>query len=447
MQNYLIKNVQVVNEGRIIVSDVLIKNGRIEKVGELISQADPGVKEINGEEKYLLPGAIDDQVHFREPGLTHKATIYTEAKAAVAGGVTSFMEMPNTIPNALTQELLEDKYSIAAKTSLANYSFFMGTSNNNADEVLKTNDKRKNVCGIKIFMGSSTGNMLVDRPNTLDKIFRESEVLIATHCEDERIIKENLEKIKKENRELTAADHPIIRNEEACYESSLLAIQIAKKYNTRLHILHISTEKELLLFTNMFPLKEKRITAEVCVHHLHFTSDDYVMLGNKIKCNPAIKGPHNREGLWKALLDDRLDVIATDHAPHTLEEKNEPYEKAHAGLPLVQHSILLMLHYYKKGKISLEKIAEKMSHAVADCFQIKDRGYIREGYFADLVLIDMKQQTKVSKENILYKCAWSPLEGFEFPATITHTFVNGHLVYGNNSFDESQMGMRLSFNR
>ena len=447
MQNYLIKNVQVVNEGRIIVSDVLIKNGRIEKVGELISQADPGVKEINGEEKYLLPGAIDDQVHFREPGLTHKATIYTEAKAAVAGGVTSFMEMPNTIPNALTQELLEDKYSIAAKTSLANYSFFMGTSNNNADEVLKTNDKRKNVCGIKIFMGSSTGNMLVDRPNTLDKIFRESEVLIATHCEDERIIKENLEKRKKENRELTAADHPIIRNEEACYESSLLAIQIAKKYNTRLHILHISTEKELLLFTNMFPLKEKRITAEVCVHHLHFTSDDYVMLGNKIKCNPAIKGPHNREGLWKALLDDRLDVIATDHAPHTLEEKNEPYEKAHAGLPLVQHSILLMLHYYKKGKISLEKIAEKMSHAVADCFQIKDRGYIREGYFADLVLIDMKQQTKVSKENILYKCAWSPLEGFEFPATITHTFVNGHLVYGNNGFDESQMGMRLSFNR
>ena len=283
--------------------------------------------------------------------------------------------------------------------------------------------------------------------NTLDKIFRESELLIATHCEDERIIKENLEKIKKENRELTAADHPIIRNEEACYESSLLAIQIAKKYNTRLHILHISTEKELLLFTNMFPLKEKRITAEVCVHHLHFNSDDYVMLGNKIKCNPAIKGPHNREGLWKALLDDRLDVIATDHAPHTLEEKNEPYEKAHAGLPLVQHSILLMLHYYKKGKISLEKIAEKMSHAVADCFQIKDRGYIREGYFADLVLIDMKQQTKVSKENILYKCAWSPLEGFEFPATITHTFVNGHLVYGNNGFDESQMGMRLSFNR
>ena len=447
MQNYLIKNVQVVNEGRIIVSDVLIKNGRIEKIGELITQVDSSVKDINGEGKYLLPGAIDDQVHFREPGLTHKATIYTEAKAAVADGVTSFMEMPNTIPNALTQDLLEDKYSIASKTSLANYSFFMGTSNNNADEVLKTNDKRKDVCGIKIFMGSSTGNMLVDSPNTLDKIFRESEVLIATHCEDERIIKENLEKIRKENRELTAADHPVIRNEDACYESSLLAIQIAKKYNTRLHILHISTEKELMLFTNMFPLKEKRITAEVCVHHLHFTSDDYARLGNKIKCNPAIKAPHNQEGLWKALLDDRLDVIATDHAPHTMEEKNEPYEKAHAGLPLVQHSVLLMLHYYKQGKISLEKIAEKMSHAVADCFQIKDRGYIREGYFADLVLIDMKQQTKVSKENILYKCGWSPLEGFEFPATITHTFVNGHLVYGNGIWDESNKGMRLSFNR
>ena len=447
MQNYLIKNVQVVNEGRIIVSDVLIKNGRIEKIGELITQVDSSVKEINGEGKYLLPGAIDDQVHFREPGLTHKATIYTEAKAAVAGGVTSFMEMPNTIPNALTQDLLEDKYSIASKTSLANYSFFMGTSNNNADEVLKTNDKRKDVCGIKIFMGASTGNMLVDSPNTLDKIFRESDVLIATHCEDERIIKENLEKIRKESRELTAADHPKIRNEDACYESSLLAIQIAKKYNTRLHILHISTEKELMLFTNMMPLKQKRITAEVCVHHLHFTSNDYARLGNKIKCNPAIKAPYNREGLWKGLLDDRLDVIATDHAPHTLEEKNEPYGKAHAGLPLVQHPVLLMLHYYKQGKISLEKIAEKMSHAVADCFQIKDRGYIREGYFADLILIDMKQQTKVSNENILYKCGWSPLEGFEFPATITHTFVNGHLVYGNGMFDESFKGQRLSFDR
>ena len=447
MQNYVIKNVQVVNEGRITTADVLIKNGRIEKIGDIITQGDVNLTEINGEGKYLLPGAIDDQVHFREPGLTHKATIYTEAKAAVAGGVTSFMEMPNTIPNALTQELLEEKYSMASKTSLANYSFFMGTSNSNADEVLKTNDKRNDVCGIKIFMGASTGNMLVDSPNTLDKIFRESEVLIATHCEDERIIRENLQKLKKQNAELTAADHPLIRNEDACYESSLLAIQIAKKYNTRLHILHISTEKELMLFTNMIPLKQKRITAEVCVHHLHFTSDDYPRLGNKIKCNPAIKAAHNREGLWKGLLDDRLDVIATDHAPHTLHEKEEPYEKAHAGLPLVQHSLLLMLYYYKQGKISLEKIAEKMSHAVADCFQIKERGYIREGFFADLVLIDMNKTTTVSQDNILYKCGWSPLEGFEFPATITHTFVNGRLVYGNGNWDESNTGMRLSFDR
>ncbi len=455
MKNYLIKNVQVVNEGRITVADVLILNGRIEKVLPRISQLETNVIEINGEGKYLLPGAIDDQVHFREPGLTHKATIYTEAKAAVAGGVTSFMEMPNTIPRALTQELLEDKYAIAAKTSMANYSFFMGTGNDNADEVLKTNDKRKDVCGIKIFMGASTGNMLVDNPNTLDKIFRESEVLIATHCEDESVIKNNLEKIKLLNRELTAADHPVIRDDEACYQSSLLAIQIAKKYNTRLHILHISTEKELQLFSNMMPLKEKRITAEVCVHYLHFTSNDYTELGNRIKCNPAIKAPHNREALWKALLDDRLDVIATDHAPHTLEEKNEPYIKAYAGLPLVQHPLLLMLSYYKHGKISLEKIAEKMSHAVADCFQIKERGYIREGYFADLVLVDLNQQTKVSKENILYKCGWSPLEGFVFPAAITHTFVSGHLVYacpgsidgGNSNWDESEMGQRLKFDR
>lgn len=447
MQNYLIKNIRVVNESRIIAADVLISDGRIEKIESQINGLTAGIVEINGEGKYLFPGCIDDQVHFREPGLTHKATIYTEAKAAVAGGVTSFMEMPNTVPNALTQELLEDKYAIAAKTSLANYSFFMGTGNDNAEEVLKTNDKRKEVCGIKIFMGSSTGNMLVDNPNTLDKIFRESEVLIATHCEDESIIKQNLQKIKATGRELTAADHPIIRNDEACYESSLYAIQIAKKYNTRLHILHISTEKELQLFTNMFPLKDKRITAEVCVHHLHFTSDDYALLGNKIKCNPAIKAPNNKEALWKALLDDRLDVIATDHAPHTWAEKDEPYEKAHAGLPLVQHSLSLMLHYYKQGHISLEKIAEKISHAVADCFQIKDRGYIREGYFADLVIVDLNKPNTVSKENILYKCGWSPLEGFEFPATITHTFVNGHLVYGNSVWDESQQGQRLKFDR
>ncbi|OSZ76881.1 dihydroorotase [Chitinophagaceae bacterium IBVUCB2] len=447
MQKYLIKNIQVVNEGHIQTADVLITGNKIEKIQSRIDTIKSGFKEINGEGKHLFPGCIDDQVHFREPGLTHKANIYTEAKAAVAGGVTSFMEMPNTVPNALTQELLEDKYSIAAKTSLANYSFFMGTGNDNAEEVLKTNYKRKDVCGIKIFMGSSTGNMLVDNPNTLDRIFRESEVLIATHCEDESIIKQNLQKIKATGKELTAADHPIIRNEEACYESSLYAIQIAKKYNTRLHILHISTEKELQLFTNMFPLKDKRITAEVCVHHLHFTSDDYAQLGNKIKCNPAIKAPNNKEALWKALLDDRLDVIATDHAPHTWQEKDEPYEKAHAGLPLVQHSLSLMLHHHQQGRISLEKIAEKMSHAVADCFQVKDRGYIREGCFADLVIVDLKRSNTVSKENILYKCGWSPLEGFTFPASVTHTFVNGHLVYGNSVWDESQQGQRLKFDR
>ena len=453
MQIYLIKDIRVVNEGRIQAMDVLIKNGRIEKLAPKIDNAFPGTQsnskltEINGAGKYLLPGAIDDQVHFREPGLTHKATIYTEAKAAVAGGVTSFMEMPNTIPPAFTLPLLEEKYNIAAQTSLANYSFYIGTSNENADEALRANERKKEICGIKIFMGSSTGNLLVDNPLTLEKVFGESELLIATHCEDEKIIRANLERMKAENRELLPKDHPLIRSEEACFESSFYAIQLAKKHNTRLHILHISTEKELQLFSNMLPLREKRITSEVCVHHLHFSSDDYDRLGNKIKCNPAIKAPHNREALWQALLDDRLDVIATDHAPHTIEEKNEPYLKAHAGLPLVQHSLLLMLHYHKLGRISLEKIVEKMSHAVADCFQVKDRGYIREGYHADLVIVDPEASTKVSKENILYKCGWSPLEGTEFPARITHTFVNGHLVYGNGSFDESIKGNRLQFDR
>ena len=469
MQNYLIKNISIVNEGSIIVGDVLIKNNRIEKIGSNI-QPSIIVKEINGEKKYLLPGVIDDQVHFREPGLTHKATIYTEAKAAIAGGVTSFMEMPNTMPPAFTHDKLEQKYQIAASTSLANYSFFMGTSNDNADEVLRANERKKEICGIKIFMGSSTGNLLVDNYLTLDKLFRESELLIATHCEDEKIIKTNLEKIKQQKSILTAADHPIIRDEQACFESSLTAIQFAKKYDSRLHILHISTEKELQLFTNLIPLAEKRITAEVCVHHLHFTSDDYAQSGNLIKCNPAIKAPHNREALWKALLDDRLDVIATDHAPHTLEEKgfyrNEngslvayagekgSYEKSHAGLPLVQHPLLMMLYYAKEGRISLEKIVEKMSHAVATCFNIADRGFIREGYFADLVIADLDEPGIVTRQNILYKCGWSPLEStipykksLSFPATITHTFINGQLVYGNGDFDESQKGQRLVFNR
>ncbi len=446
MQKYLFKNIQVVNEGKIQSLDVLTNGERIEKIAPAI-ETKHRVAEINGEGKHLFPGVIDDQVHFREPGLTHKANIYTESKAAVAGGVTSFMEMPNTIPNALTPDLLEDKYKIAAQTSLANYSFFMGTSNSNADEVLKMNDHKKDVCGVKIFMGASTGNMLVDSHSALDKVFRESEMLIATHCEDERIIKQNYERIKNAKADLSAADHPLIRNEEACFESSLIAIKFAQKYNSRLHILHISTEKELQLFGNMMPLKEKRITAEVCVHHLHFTADDYERLGYKIKCNPAIKAPGNKEALWKALLDDRLDVIATDHAPHLLTEKEGPYEHAHAGLPLVQHPLLLMLHYHKEGRISLEKIAEKMSHAVADCFQVEDRGYIREGYFADLVLVDNKQPSTVTKENLFYKCGWSPLENFIFPASVVNTFVSGHKVYENGSHDESIKGQRMRFNR
>lgn len=446
MRNYLIKNIFIVNEGRISNADLLVKNGRIEKIGTAL-QPSFAVTEINGDGNYLLPGVIDDQVHFREPGLTHKATIYTEARAAVAGGVTSYMEMPNTVPPAFTQDLLEQKYAIAAGHSLANYSFYMGTSNDNADEALRTNDRKQDICGIKIFMGSSTGNLLVDNYLTLDRLFRECEVLIATHCEDEKIIHRNLERLKKEGRELVAADHPLIRDEEACFESSLTAIQFAQKHNSRLHVFHLSTAKEMALFGNMLPLAEKRITAEVCVHHLHFTSDDYARLGNRIKCNPAIKAPHNREALWEALLDDRLDLIATDHAPHTLAEKEGPYEKAHAGLPLVQHPLLLMLHYVRLEKMSLEKMVEKMSHAVAICFQIAERGFIREGYFADLVMVDLNRPSVVRPDNILYKCGWSPLEGFEFPATVTHTFVNGHLVYGNGVFDESQWGRRLRFDR
>ncbi len=446
MQKYLFKNIQVVNEGKIQSLDLLTNDGRIEKIAPAIDTPSR-VTEINGEGKYLFPGVIDDQVHFREPGLTHKASIYTESRAAVAGGVTSFMEMPNTIPNALTPELLEAKYDIGAQTSLANYSFFMGTSNTNAEEVLKMNKRKKDVCGVKIFMGASTGNMLVDSHSTLDRVFRESEMLIATHCEDERIIRSNYERIKAEKGELRASDHPLVRDEEACFESSLVAIKFAQKYNSRLHILHISTEKELQLFGNMMPLAEKRITAEVCVHHLHFTADDYDRLGYKIKCNPAIKAPHNKEALWKALLDDRLDIIATDHAPHLLTEKEGPYEHAHAGLPLVQHPLLLMLYYHKEGRISLEKIAEKMCHAPALCFQVANRGFIREGYFADLVVVDPDRPFTVNTENIFYKCGWSPLENFHFPASIAGTFVNGHRVYDQGSFDESVKGQRLTFNR
>jgi dihydroorotase len=462
MQNYLIKNISIVNEGRSFNSDVLIRNSRIEKIAVDISTDIP-VNEINGEGLHLLPGCIDDQVHFREPGLTHKASIFTESRAAIAGGITSFMEMPNTIPPAFTQDLLEEKYAIANKTSLANYSFYMGTSNDNTEEALRTNEKKNDICGIKIFMGSSTGNLLVDNYLTLDKLFGGIEVLIATHCESERIIKENLQAFQSENRKLTAADHPLIRSVDACFESSFTAVQFAKKHGSRLHIFHLSTEKELILFTNMIPLSEKRITAEVCVHHLHFSSDDYDRLGNLIKCNPAIKSLENRDALWKALLDDRLDLIATDHAPHTLTEKGffrnadgllqaipgdgGAYLQAHAGLPLVQHSLLMMLSYVKQGKITLEKLVEKMSHAVAVCFQIPDRGFIREGYYADLVMVDLSGSSDVHARNILYKCGWSPLEGLVFPASIVNTFVNGHLVYGNGQFDESQMGKRLRFQR
>jgi dihydroorotase len=443
---FLIKDVKIVSEGKTLEGDVFIKDNLIIKIGSNLTVKE-NATEVNGYGKYLLPGVIDDQVHFREPGLTHKATIYTESKAAVAGGVTSFMEMPNTVPPVFTQELLEDKYAIASGSSLANFSFYMGTGNDNLQEVLKTNDKRNDVCGVKVFMGSSTGNLLVDNPLVLEKVFGGVEVLIATHCEDEATIKANFAKLKAQKATLEPADHPLIRDEEACFTSSFKAVQLAKKHNSRLHILHITTEKELQLFSNMLPGKEKRITAEVCVHHLHFTSDDYATLGNQIKCNPAIKAGHHKEALWQGLVDDRLDVIATDHAPHTWHEKNEPYEKAHAGLPLVQHSLLLMLHYVKQGRITLEKVAEKMSHAVADCFQIEKRGYIREGYFADLVMVDLDSSTAVTKESIRYKSGWSPLEGFIFPASITHTFVNGNLVYGNEVWDESEKGMRMKFDR
>ncbi len=458
MAKYIIKNIQAVNEGNIFDSDVLINDGRIEKIAPMI-EVKGSVIEINGAGKFLLPGAIDDQVHFREPGLTHKATIESEAKAAVAGGVTSFMEMPNTVPNALTQELLEDKYRIAANSSVANYSFFMGTSNDNAEEVLKTNQKKKDVCGIKIFMGSSTGNMLVDNYRTLDRIFTEAELLIATHCEDERVIKKNLEQYAGTT--FGPQHHPVIRDVEACFQSSFSAIQLAKMRNTRLHILHISTARELQLFTNMLPLKDKRITAEVCVHHLHFTAEDYDTLGYQIKCNPAIKTAENRDALWDALLDDRLDVIATDHAPHTMDEKgifrnesgallNKPggimYEHAHSGLPLVQHSVPLMLGYVKQGKISIEKVVEKMSHSVAECFDISERGYLREGYFADLAIVDMQNEKTVTGKDLLYKCGWSPLEGSMLPQ-VTHTFVNGNLVYEKGQVNDSVKGMRLKFNR
>lgn len=441
---YIIRNAKIVNEGEVFSSDVLIEDGLISKIGSGIDAGN--AIEINAEGKYLLPGAIDDQVHFREPGLTHKAEIYTEAKAAVAGGITSFMEMPNTVPNTLTQELLEQKYQRASECSLANYSFFMGASNDNIEEVLKTDEKK--VCGIKIFMGSSTGNMLVDNEKTLEGIFSRSPMLIATHCEDEATIRHNTELFKqKYGEEISIESHPLIRNAEACYKSSSMAVALAKKHNTRLHILHISTAKECDLFDNTIPLKEKRITAEACIHHLWFDDSFYKIKGALLKWNPAVKSATDRDEILKAVLDNRIDVIATDHAPHTLEEKNNLYLKAPSGGPLVQHALPAMLEFHKQGKISLEKIAEKMSHAVADCFQINNRGYIREGYAADLVLVDLDKPWTVTRENIFYKCGWSIFEGQTFSSSITHTFVSGHLAYENGSFNESKKGQRLTFER
>lgn len=445
MNTYIIKQATIINENQTFVSDVLIQDRRIAKIAPSISH--PNALEIPAEGLHLLPGSIDDQVHFREPGLTNKAEIFTESMAAVAGGTTTFMEMPNTVPNTLTQALLEEKYQIAQHRSWANYSFYMGASNDNLEEVLKTNPQT--VCGVKVFMGSSTGNMLVDNDKTLEGIFSNVPMLIATHCEDEATVRRNLEyytQLKGES--LSAQDHPLIRNAEACYLSSSHAVELAKKFNTRLHILHISTEKETHLFRNDIPLEQKRITAEACIHHLWFSEEDYASKGNFIKWNPAVKSVSDREGIWTALLDDRIDVIATDHAPHTIEEKNQPYATAPSGGPLVQHALLAMLDFYQKGKISLEKLVEKTAHAPAICFQIKDRGFIREGYWADLVLVDLQAKTVVNSDSILSKCKWSPFEGQVFYSKISHTFVSGNLIYENGKINtEARNAMRLEFNR
>jgi len=444
MNTYLIKAATIVNEGQKIVADVLIKDGLIAKIGQNLSA--PDAQEINAEGQYLLPGMIDDQVHFREPGLTHKADIFTESMAAVAGGITSFMEMPNTVPNTLTQDLLADKYEIAAQTSLANYSFYMGASNDNIEEVLKTDPK--NVCGIKVFMGSSTGNMLVDNEKTLENIFSKAPILVATHCEDEATIRHNLAEFKaKYGEDLKIEMHPLIRSAEACYKSSSLAVELAKTYQTRLHILHISTAKEIALFDNITPLKDKKITAEACIHHLWFNDKDYASKGNFIKWNPAVKTEDDQKGVLKGVLEDYIDVIATDHAPHTLAEKQQPYAQAPSGGPLVQHALPALLEMHLQGKISLEKIAEKTAHNLAICFDIEKRGFIREGYWADLVLVDLKDSWTVTKLNNFYKCGWSPFDGDTFQASITHTFVSGNLAYQNGKFTTDQIGKRLTFAR
>lgn len=443
MKSILITGANIVNEGRITPGDVLIREGRIAVIGSDLSLESADIH-LDAKGKYLFPGVIDDQVHFREPGLTHKGEIYTEAKAGVAGGTTSYMEMPNTVPQAVTIELLEEKYSRAKEVSLANYSFFLGGTNDNLEEILKLD--LENVCGLKVFQGSSTGNMVVDNIESLEGIFKEYKGLLAIHSENDHIIKANLEAYKKiYGDDIPVKFHPKIRSEEACYDASSRAVAMAKKYGTRLHILHISTAKELELFDNSIPLEEKKITAEACIHHMWFSEEDYASQGNRIKWNPAVKTAHDRENIFQAMLDDRIDVIATDHAPHTLDEKALSYTKAPSGGPLIQHSLVAMLDFYHQGKISLEKIADKMAHRVARLFRIKERGFIREGYYADLVLVDLHSPWTVSKENILAKCGWSPFEGHTFQSKVTHTIVSGHLAYSEGLFDESKKGERLTF--
>ena len=446
----LITNAQIVNEGRIFKGWVAIRDGLIEEVIEnpnddlMANFRDYSV--IDAHEKHLIPGVIDDQVHFRDPGLTHKGDLYTESKAALAGGITSFMEMPNTVPNTLTQELLEEKYQLAAQKSLANYSFYMGASNDNLEEIVKTDPAK--VCGIKVFMGSSTGNMLVDDQETLEGIFRDAPCLVAVHCEDEKIVQHNLRTYREKfGEEIPFHFHPEIRCSEACYRSSSLAVELAQKYKTRLHVLHLSTAREMGLFSNKLSLRDKKITAEVCVHHLWFSDQDYKKKGAFIKWNPAIKSSDDRDALFQAVLDNKIDVIATDHAPHTLAEKKNPYFKSPSGGPLVQHSLVAMLEFVRKRRISLERVVEKMCHAPAECFGVKNRGFIRKGCFADLVLVDLNQPWKVDKSNVLYKCGWSPFEGTTFHAGVLKTFVNGNLVYDQGKFDESFRGQRLEFER
>lgn len=446
MSAILIKNAKIVNEGQIIEGDIYIENDIIKEIGKSISSSSSNVEVINVEGKYVFPGIIDDQVHFREPGLTHKADIETESKAALAGGITSFIEMPNTNPQTTTVKKLDDKFKIADKKSFANYSFMFGGTNDNLDEILKVD--KKSVAGLKLFLGSSTGNMLVDDPQVLEKIFSSTDMVISVHCEDEATIRKNTEfYTNKYGDDIPIKYHPIIRSEEACYISSSKAIELAKKTGARLHVFHLSTGKETHLFSNDKPLKDKKITAEVCIHHLWFSDEDYDKKGTYIKWNPAVKTAQDREELWKALLDDRIDVIATDHAPHTNEEKDNPYTKAPSGGPLVQHALVAMLEAYHSGKISLETIVQKMCHNPAILFQIEKRGYIKKDYFADLVIVDLNNPWTVKKDNILYKCGWSPFEGTTFKSQVTQTILNGQLVYDESKVLNHKAGRRLTFDR